>query len=79
MDGTTFDSSRDQGQPLEFVLGGKQVIVGLDQGVQEMRVGELAKLTIPPHLGYGQAGRGPIPSNATLNFEVELLAIKKGN
>jgi FKBP-type peptidyl-prolyl cis-trans isomerase len=74
--GTKFDSSHDRGQPFKFKLGGGQVIKGWDQGVAGMKIGGLRKLTIPPHLGYGARGAGGvIGPNATLVFEVELLAL----
>lgn len=75
-DGTKFDSSVDRDQPFSFQLGVGQVIKGWDQGLIDMCVGEKRKLTIPPHLGYGDKGAGNvIPGKATLIFEVELIHI----
>ncbi len=74
--GEKFDSSVDRDEPFQFVLGEGQVIGGWDLGVAAMKIGDKVKLTIPPHLGYGAGGYpGAIPPNATLIFDVELLAI----
>ncbi len=74
--GAKFDSSKDRGQPFQFSLGGGQVIRGWDEGVAGMKVGGTRRLVIPPELGYGTRGAGGvIPPNATLLFEVELLAV----
>lgn len=79
-DGTKFDSSVDRGEPIEFVLGRGQVIPGWDEGIGLMKVGGKARLIIPPDLAYGEqgAGGGVIPPNATLRFEVELVAAEPG-
>jgi FKBP-type peptidyl-prolyl cis-trans isomerase FkpA len=77
MRGEQFDSSVARGEPFTFLLGGGQVIRGWDDGVAGMRVGGKRRLLIPSHYGYGSDGAGDaIPPNASLVFEVELLAVK---
>jgi len=75
-DDTVFDASRPRGQPFSFTIGAGQVIQGWEQGVAGMKVGEMRRLTIPAELGYGATGAGGvIPPNATLLFDIELLAV----
>jgi FKBP-type peptidyl-prolyl cis-trans isomerase FkpA len=75
-DGKEFDSSYKRGEPTSFPL--KHVIPCWTEGIQQLKVGGKARLNCPPNLAYGSRGAGGvIPPNATLNFEVELLAIEK--
>ena len=76
-DGRVFDSSRDRGVPISFILGVGQVIQGWDNGLLGMKVGGKRVLTISPEFGYGSRSVGTIPANSTLVFEVELLDVKK--
>ena len=75
--GNKFDSSVDRGTPFQFPLDAGRVIAGWDEGVLGMLIGEKRELIIPPDLGYGSRGAGNvIPPDATLLFEVELLAVE---
>jgi FKBP-type peptidyl-prolyl cis-trans isomerase FkpA len=75
--GRKFDSSVDANQPYEFTLGKGEVIKGWDEGVAGMKVGGKRQLRIPPDLAYGAEGHPKvIPPNATLIFDVQLLAVK---
>lgn len=73
--GLQFETSRT-GDPLKFTLGAGELIEGFDQGLVGMKVGGLRRLTIPPSMGYGSTRNGPIPPNATLVFEIELLKVE---
>jgi FKBP-type peptidyl-prolyl cis-trans isomerase FkpA len=72
--GAQFDTSVLRG-PFAFRLGAGSVIRGWDQGVVGMAVGGKRRLIIPPSLAYGSAGSGPIPPNATIVFDIELLTV----
>lgn len=75
--GTVFDSSKPRGMPLDVPVGTGMVIRGWDVGLLGMKPGGVRRLTIPPEQGYGAKGAGAvIPPNATLNFEIELIAVK---
>jgi FKBP-type peptidyl-prolyl cis-trans isomerase len=76
--GKEFDSSYKRGEPMEVPLEGRGLIPGFIQGLIGMKKGEKRKITIPPKLGYGDAGAGGvIPPNATLVFELELVDLTK--
>ncbi|OHB06701.1 MAG: hypothetical protein A2944_02525 [Candidatus Zambryskibacteria bacterium RIFCSPLOWO2_01_FULL_52_12] len=77
VNGQIFDSSRDSNTPFTFTLGAGQVIRGWEEGIQGMREGGKRLLVIAPDYAYGGRGRGPIPANSTLVFEVELLKVEK--
>jgi FKBP-type peptidyl-prolyl cis-trans isomerase len=75
--GSQFDSSLLPGRtPFVFILGAGSVIRGWEQGVVGMRVGGQRRLVLPPSLAYGSSGSGPVPPNATLIFDIELLAVQ---
>jgi FKBP-type peptidyl-prolyl cis-trans isomerase FkpA len=73
--GPVFDTSVGA-TPFTFTLGVGQVIAGWDRGVQGMRIGGVRRLVVPPTLAYGVFRNGPIPPNATLVFEIELLDVQ---
>lgn len=75
LDGKTFDSSYDRGQPATFQLN--QLVPGWQEGIALMPVGSKYRFWIPSKLAYGEQGAGPIGPNQTLVFEVELLDIAK--
>lgn len=73
--GIQFDSSTNVG-PFAFALGQGQVIQGWDRGVPGMKIGGIRRLVIPPSLAYGAARFGPIPPDATLVFDIELVDVQ---
>ena len=76
LDGREFDSSRPRGEPFEFRLGSEEVIAGWNEGIKGMRVGGVRELTIPASMAYGARGRGEIPPDTPLFFEVELVDVR---
>jgi FK506-binding protein 1 len=73
-DGSMFDNSYQRGQPVNFILGGGHVIEGWERALPMLSKGEKARITVPPHLAYGDRGYPPvIPPLATLTYEIELL------
>lgn len=71
-DGRVFDTSKGK-DPFRARIGAGQVIKGWEEAIPGMKIGEVRKLTVPPSAGYGALGKGPVPPNATLHFEVELI------
>jgi FKBP-type peptidyl-prolyl cis-trans isomerase FklB len=76
LDGKVFDSSVERGQPAEFPVSG--VIKAWTEALQMMKEGDKWTLFVPPELGYGERGVGPIPGNTVLIFDVELIEVKGG-
>ncbi|XP_029360928.1 peptidyl-prolyl cis-trans isomerase FKBP14 isoform X1 [Echeneis naucrates] len=78
--GLNYSCSRKQGDknPVWFTLGIREVLKGWDKGLQNMCTGERRKLTVPPSLAYGKEGKGKIPPNSALIFDIELMDIKNG-
>ncbi len=77
VDGRVFDSSLERNQPFEFVLGMNQVIAGWDQSFLFLKVGDQAKITIPPDFGYGDTPMPKIPAGSYLVFDVEIIEVFK--
>jgi peptidylprolyl isomerase len=78
--GREFDSSWERGEPIDFTLGGRQVIRGWDMGIKGMKVGGRRRLVIPSFLGYGSKGAGPdIAPGETLVFVCDLVGIDSGD
>ena len=73
-DGRVFDSSVERGRPIDLPVNG--VIAGWTEALQIMKEGDKWRLTVPPELGYGAAGTGPIPGNTTLIFEVTMITVR---
>ncbi len=76
VDGTQFDATGPGADPIVFRLGAARVIGGWDEGIAGMRVGGRRQLVVPPALGYGARGSGPIPPNAILVFTIELVGTR---
>ena len=74
-DGTLLEDTRGRDPPFSFQIGINLVIAGWDAGLLGVKPGGRRKLVIPPQLAYGPVGFGPIPSQATLVFEVDVLSV----
>ena len=74
--GRFLDDSQFQASSFTFQLGGGQVVKGFDEGIAKMKVGEQATLIFPSSIGYGASGSGPIPANAPLLFNIEVVSAK---
>jgi FKBP-type peptidyl-prolyl cis-trans isomerase FkpA len=74
--GLQFETSRGDATAFAFTLGAGQVITGWDQGLVGLQVGGIRRLVLPPSLAYGASRNGPIPPNATLVFDIELLSMQ---
>ena len=76
LDDSKFDSSLDKGKPLEFQLGGGQVIPAWEETIMKMKVGGKAHIIVPSKLAYRERGNGPIAPFTTLVFDIELIDVK---
>lgn len=74
--GRQFDSSRGRGQPYDLTIGAGEVIPGWEEGLVGMKAGGQRRLVIPPSMAYGRRGQGDIPPDATLVFDLELMAVQ---
>lgn len=74
-DGTVFDKKQNKRSPFQFRQGTGQVIKGLERGLEGMRSGGERIIKVPPKLGYGSKGAGPVPKNATLTFSIYLMSV----
>ncbi|CAI5788147.1 peptidyl-prolyl cis-trans isomerase FKBP9 [Podarcis lilfordi] len=73
LDGTLFDSSYSRNRTYDTYIGKGYVIAGMDEGLLGVCIGEKRRITIPPHLGYGEEGRGKIPGSAVLVFDIHVI------
>lgn len=74
-DGTVFDTTGD-GEPVVFRLGGREVIPAWNEGIVGMKKGGIRRLVVRPGLAYGSRGRGAVPANATLVFDLQLVDVR---
>ena len=79
LNGAVFDSSEERGEPITFMLGVGQVILGWEEGIALMKEGGKARFITPSEIAYGEEGGGPIPPSATLIFDVELISVADAN
>mgnify|MGYP001081621215 CR=1 FL=1 len=76
LNGKRFDSSRFTEEPFTFIVGTGNVISGWEEGIQLMRPGGTSRFIIPSHLAYGSSGRGSIPGDTVLEFDIELISFE---
>jgi len=76
--GVQVDATKPGDAPLSFRIerGSQRPVAGFEQGVKGMRVGGRRQVIIPPELGYGRNGYGPVPPNSVLVFTLELLSVR---
>ncbi len=76
VNGQVFSSTYETGRPFEVVFGKSDLIAGFEEGLSQMKKGGRYRLIIPSHMAYGKEGKGPIPPNKTLIFEIDILDIQ---